>query len=74
MQCGMLVSQHVSLSRHVLLCSKWVLEGVPHELLSNKGRLVVAIVDDEGSEEVWDRLNTFNCDGSQLDGWWKLFE
>jgi hypothetical protein len=61
------------LSRHGLLCSKGVLEGVLDELLSNKGRLIVAVVDDEGSEEVWNRLDTFNCDGSQLGGWWKLF-
>jgi hypothetical protein len=50
------LTHHVSLSSHGLLCGKAVLEDVVDELLSNKGRLIVAVVDDEGSEEVCSRL------------------
>lgn len=51
------LTQHVSLSRH-RLCRSAVVEELVPELLANESRLVVAVVDNEGSEEVWGRLES----------------
>jgi hypothetical protein len=53
---GVRLTQHVPLGCHWLLCCRAVGEELISELLRNKGRLIVAVVDDEGGEEVWDRL------------------